>query len=77
MNTTIIQIVAVLTLAIAAPLAAQAETMKIEQLPRVVITGKSQAAAQQIVHLPRVVIEGRSSTALAQANEIKLASRRS
>jgi hypothetical protein len=51
--------------------------MKIEQLPRVVITGKSQAAAQQIVQLPRVVIEGRSSTALAQANASKPASRRS
>ncbi|WP_397536256.1 hypothetical protein, partial [Roseateles sp.] len=58
MNTTIFQIVAGLTLVIAAPLAAQAESMKIEQLPRVVITGKSQAAAQQIVQLRISAIPG-------------------
>ncbi|MDI4634735.1 hypothetical protein J7U46_16865 [Pelomonas sp. V22] len=38
---------------------AAAAPQKVEQLPRVVITGKS-VQSQQVVQLPRVVIEGRS-----------------
>ncbi len=65
MNRTLIQTVAALVFAVATPLLAQAQPQKIEQLPRVVITGKAQPAAQQIVQLPRVVVEGRASTLMA------------
>jgi len=52
--------------------AGAASAQKIEQLPRVVITGKSVSAsqAQQVVQLPRVVIEGRS---LGSAGNTQLA----
>lgn len=52
--------------------AGAASAQKIEQLPRVVITGKSVPAsqAQQVVQLPRVVIEGRS---LGSAGNTQLA----
>lgn len=75
MNTTVIQAVAALVIVIASPLAAHADSVKVEQLPRVVITGKAQPAAQQIVQLPRVVIEGRSSTLLALNSATKPTSR--
>jgi len=41
---------------------AQAASPRVEQLPRVVISGKSSPAVQQqIAQLPRVVIEGRAT----------------
>lgn len=65
---------ALIVLAAGLVFAGAASAQKIEQLPRVVITGKSVPAAQtqQVVQLPRVVIEGRSlgaatSTQLAAA----------
>ncbi len=65
---------ALIILAAGLVFAGAASAQKIEQLPRVVITGKSvpAAQAQQVVQLPRVVIEGRSlgvaaSTQLAAA----------
>lgn len=78
MNITLIQAAAALVCALATPLLAQAAPQKVEQLPRVLVTGKSQAASQQIaiVQLPRVVIEGRSlgaqaaTTQLAQAKSL-------
>ena len=63
MNFHLIQAVAALAVAIACPLLAHAAP--IEQLPRVVVTGKSQPALQKVVQLPRVVIEGRSVTVMA------------
>ena len=79
MNTTLIQALAAIAFAVAAPLASAAP-QKVEQLPRVVITGKSQPVVQQIVHqivqLPRVVIEGRSSTLMALNSTTKPATRR-
>ena len=44
---------------------AAAAPQKVEQLPRVVITGKS-VQTQQVVQLPRVVIEGRSKSEVAR-----------
>lgn len=64
MNLTLMQ-AAVAAFALATPLLAQAVPQKIEQLPRVVISGKPQSTVQQNVQLPRVVIEGRSSTLMA------------
>lgn len=61
MNATLIQAAAAVAFAIATPLLAQAAPQKVEQLPRVVISGKAQQVAQQVVQLPRVVIEGRSN----------------
>ncbi|MDN3543042.1 MAG: hypothetical protein ACK4S6_04075 [Roseateles asaccharophilus] len=60
------------TLAAGLMFAGAASAQKIEQLPRVVITGKSVPAsqAQQVVQLPRVVIEGRS---LGSAGNTQLA----
>lgn len=52
---------------------AAAGTQKIEQLPRVVITGKS-VQSQQVVQLPRVVVEGRSL--LSQQTRLALTARR-
>ena len=46
----------------------QFTAMPVKQLPRVVITGKSQpvtSTTQTIVQLPRVVIEGRRSSLMA------------
>ncbi|HEX2009518.1 MAG TPA: hypothetical protein VJN44_01155 [Roseateles sp.] len=75
MNFALIQAAA--ALAFATPLIAQAAPQRIEQLPRVVITGKAQPAAQQVVvQLPRVVIEGRSSTLMALNTSAKSAARR-
>jgi len=65
MNFNLFQAVAAVTFALATPLLAHAAPQKIEQLPRVVITGKSQPALQQVVQLPRVVIEGRSTKLMA------------
>lgn len=74
MNITLAQAAAALVFAVATPLLAQAAPQKVEQLPRVVIAGKSQAAAQQqqmaIVQLPRVVIEGRSLNTLAATTQL-------
>ncbi len=58
---------ALIVLAAGLVFAGAASAQKIEQLPRVVITGKSvpTAQAQQVVQLPRVVIEGRSLGAAA------------
>lgn len=58
---------ALIVLAAGLVFAGAASAQKIEQLPRVVITGKSvpAAQAQQVVQLPRVVIEGRSLGAAA------------
>lgn len=58
---------ALIVLAAGLVFAGAASAQKIEQLPRVVITGKSVPAAQiqQVVQLPRVVIEGRSLGAAA------------
>lgn len=58
---------ALIVLAAGLVFAGAASAQKIEQLPRVVITGKSVPAAQtqQVVQLPRVVIEGRSMGAAA------------
>lgn len=60
----LIQVAATIVMAITV-VAVQAAPQKIEQLPRVVITGKSVPAGQQLVvqQLPRVVIEGRSMAA--------------
>ena len=74
MSTPLIQALATIAFAVAAPLAIAAP-QKVEQLPRVVITGKSQPAVQQIVQLPRVVIEGRSSTLMALNSSTKPATR--
>lgn len=63
MNFHLIQAIA--AFAIATPLLAHAAPQKIEQLPRVVITGTSHPALQKVVQLPRVVIEGRRVTAMA------------
>lgn len=68
MQARLIQVAAALVLATVG--SAQAAPQKIEQLPRVVITGKSVQASQQIVQLPRVVIEGRS---LASQPAVQLA----
>jgi len=70
MNITLIQAAAAVVFAVATPLLAQAAPQKVEQLPRVVITGKSQPAAQQVVQLPRVVIEGRSLNALTATTQL-------
>ena len=53
---------------------AAAAPQKIEQLPRVVITGKSVQSQQVVQQLPRVVIEGRSL--LSQQTQLALNSRR-
>ncbi|MFN5048700.1 hypothetical protein [Roseateles sp.] len=60
------------TLSVGLMLAGAASAQKIEQLPRVLITGKSVPASQvqQVVQLPRVVIEGRS---LGSASNTQLA----
>lgn len=71
MNITLIQAAAAVVFALATPLLAQAAPQKVEQLPRVVITGKSQQpVAQQVVQLPRVVIEGRSLNALTATTQL-------
>ncbi|QPF73059.1 hypothetical protein G8A07_09115 [Roseateles sp. DAIF2] len=80
MNLTLIQAAAALICAAATPLLAQAAPQKIEQLPRVVITGKATQQMAVVQQLPRVVIEGRSiaaTTRLAQnaAAAIKPATR--
>jgi hypothetical protein len=74
MNLSLIQAVA--GFAFATPLLAQAAPQKVEQLPRVVITGKSQPAVQQVVQLPRVVIEGRSAALMALNTTAKPIARR-
>ncbi len=68
MNTTAIKAIAAIIVAAACPLIAHADATTIKQLPRVVITGKSQpvtSTTQTIVQLPRVVIEGRRSSLMA------------
>lgn len=65
MNFNLFQAVAAITFTLATPLLTHAAPQNIQQLPRVVITGKSQPAVQQVVHLPRVVIEGRSTKLMA------------
>ncbi|MCX2864898.1 hypothetical protein OOZ63_24000 [Paucibacter sp. PLA-PC-4] len=76
MNFNLIRSVAALALATATPLLAHAAPQKIEQLPRVVITGKSQPALHKLVQLPRVVIEGRSLRAMALNTTTKPVTRR-
>ncbi|MGN6830608.1 hypothetical protein [Paucibacter sp. M5-1] len=76
MNFNLIQVVAAIAVTIATPLLAHAAPQKIEQLPRVVITGKSDSARQKLVQLPRVVIEGRSMTLRALNTMTKPVTRR-
>jgi hypothetical protein len=66
---------ALIVLAAGLVFAGAASAQKIEQLPRVVITGKSVPAAQtqQVVQLPRVVIEGRSLGAAAASTQLAAA----
>lgn len=59
MNRSLFQVVATIAFSTVAAFA-HAAPQKVEQLPRVVITGKSTPATMQVVQLPRVVIEGRS-----------------
>ncbi|MFH7041909.1 hypothetical protein ABT392_06270 [Paucibacter sp. JuS9] len=66
-------LVATSLLATATATFAAAAPQKIEQLPRVVITGKS-GQSQQVVQLPRVVVEGRSL--LSQQTRLALNARR-
>ena len=71
--TRLIQQVAVATIAALSAIAASAAPQKVEQLPRVVITGKSTPAVQRVAvvqQLPRVVIEGRSLGAIAQGRKL-------
>ena len=72
--TRLIQTVAVVV-ALGATALVHAAPQKVEQLPRVVITGKSVQASQQVavVKLPRVVIEGRSLGAIAQGTQLAAA----
>jgi hypothetical protein len=76
MNFSLIQAVAALAFTVATPLLAQAAPQKIEQLPRVVITGKSQPALPQVVQLPRVVIDGHRTTMMALNTTTKPTARR-